>query len=1036
MPYKKGKPVLELFRETDDDNDNYTDEFETAELITTTRKFLVQQYEIDNALKVLNPNNVHHNNRRSSTLGQQTGTKEQKMGIRSTNSHCHRNAYSSPDVIQRANQSNRPSYLKHNSYAMTDLSPEEFAKYTKLKHVGRGAYGGVYQAKHADTGEIYAMKVIELDHTHSDSYSKSDLAVNDNQHLMNEILIMKQFDHVNVVKLFHYHVNEMSMNLILEYCESGSLRDRYRAKGPLPELEVIGYIKQTLEGLVYLHQKRFIHSDIKAANILLKNGVIKLADFGVSIKFDAKDDVETLKDKRKEANGSPYWMAPEVIRLQGVSTASDIWSLGATVVELLTTQPPFYQHDPFPACHAIGSGEPPDIPSGISRECFQFLTVGCFQQDRKARLSAEQLLRHPWTQGEIKHDESHRSSLNREIRTGFLKQYNETFQDNYDNDFEELSINLLMTINTMNKKQRLEIYKESMSGESEDDFMDVFEIEDFKDLDIGGHKETDIREQKRAYIQDLIDRTEQAALEELQLIYKFVTEDDEFGQEDEKLHAGVNFVIKCLIDQKFVYKLTSRLLTEVSDDCKIELMKIAVELFRHDTQSMVTFYHCGCTSRLIKAYYEEESVFTYLSMLVKSNLPTLSLISTDICEVLVLTLKNGDSMRQNSCVELLLELFRNEKIEKQGMSSILITHSVPRLLATSLSNIRGHMSETQLAVAARTVKLLAKVAHYCSYNLRGRFFTGDFFACLFRRFAKLPLESKLEMVRIVNKCDMFLDSALKDLDNSQIQQIFDQLLEDLSSEECSKAYERFVKCTIPILQKLCTLDSNRQVDLLSTSSIELFNHLLKLFANSKRNENIRNQVIDIFTAAAGNPKLSQVCRRYGATEILINVLDDPHYRLTAIRNIRCLAETENDILDEALKRKPLLLNKIVASMRLDNDLDQFFVEFIQVLEKHRDKWVHSNRKYTQSFSIYNYLCSSEEILNSLFERLSQPELVDPLLVLQLFQVLYSRTPQSFVLREFQPAFRDFRDELLKRSGPGDAQRDRMIDIIDDILIER
>ncbi|KAG7699150.1 hypothetical protein KL933_001712 [Ogataea haglerorum] len=1035
MSYKKGKPVLELFRETDDDNDNYTDEFETAELITTTRKFLVQQYEIDNALKVINPNNVHHNNRRSSTLGQQTGTKEQKMGIRSTNSQSHRNAYSYPDGIQRADQNNRPSYLNINTYGMSDLSPEEFAKYTKLKHVGRGAYGGVYQAKHVETGEIYAMKVIELDHTHSDSCSRNDVAVSDNQHLMNEILIMKQFDHVNVVKLFHYHLNEMSMNLVLEYCEGGSLRDRYRAKGPLPEHEVIGYIKQTLEGLVYLHKKRFIHSDIKAANILLKNGVIKLADFGVSIKIDAKDDIETLKNKKKEANGSPYWMAPEVIRLQGVSTASDIWSLGATVVELLTTQPPFYQHDPFPACHAIGSGEPPDIPSGISRECFQFLTVGCFQQDRKARLSAEQLLRHPWTQGEIKQEELHKTSLNRENRTGFLKQYNETFQDNYDNDFEERSINLLMTINTMNKKQRLEIYKESMSGESEDDFMDVFEIDHFKDLDVGNQKDIDMRQQKRTYIRDLVDRTEEATLEELQLIYKFVTEDDECGQEGEKLHGGSNFVIKCLIDQKFVYKLTSRLLTEESDDCKIELMKIAVQLFQHDTQSMVTFYHCGCTSRIIQAYHEEESVFTYLSMLVKSNLPTLSLISTDICEVLVLTLKNGDTSRQNLCVELLLELFRNEKIEKQGMSSILVTHSVPRLLAISLSNIRGHMSETQLAVAVRTVKLLAKVAHYCSDNLRGKFFTGDFFTCLFRRFAKLPLESKLEMVRIVNKCEMFLDGALEDLDNSQIQQIFDQLLEDLSSEECSKVYERFVKCTIPILQKLCTLDSSRQVDLLSTSSIELFNHLLKLFTNSKRNETIKNQVVDIFATAAGNPKLSQVCKRYGAIEILINVIDDPHYRLTAIRNIRNLVETEGDILDEALKRKPLLLNKIVAGIKLENDLDHFFIEFIQVLEKHRDKWVQSNRKHTQSFSIYNYMCSSEEILNSLFERLSQPELVDPLLVLQLFQVLYSRTPRSFVLREFQPAFQDLRNELLKPVGGSDARKDRMIDIIDDILIE-
>lgn len=119
---------------------------------------------------------------------------------------------------------------------------------------------------------------------------------------------------------------------------------------------------QVLQGLLYLHDQGVVHRDIKGANILTtKDGKVKLADFGVS--------TSTLPGKDKEAQvvGTPYWMAPEVIQLSGATTASDIWSLGATVIELLEGNPPYHHMQPMPALFAIVNDDHPPLPQGASR---------------------------------------------------------------------------------------------------------------------------------------------------------------------------------------------------------------------------------------------------------------------------------------------------------------------------------------------------------------------------------------------------------------------------------------------------------------------------------------------------------------------------------------------------------------------------------------------------------------------------------------------------------------------------------------------
>ena len=109
-----------------------------------------------------------------------------------------------------------------------------------------------------------------------------------------------------------------------------------KAFGKLNERLVAGYVVKILEGLHYLHECDVVHCDLKAANILTtKNGNVKLSDFGVSLNLRA------MEREMKDVAGTPNWMAPEVIELKGASTKADIWSLGCTVIELLTGRPPY-----------------------------------------------------------------------------------------------------------------------------------------------------------------------------------------------------------------------------------------------------------------------------------------------------------------------------------------------------------------------------------------------------------------------------------------------------------------------------------------------------------------------------------------------------------------------------------------------------------------------------------------------------------------------------------------------------------------------
>jgi serine/threonine protein kinase len=199
--------------------------------------------------------------------------------------------------------------------------------------------------------------------------------------------LLKRLSHPNIVRFFGYEKTESQLSIMLEYCESGSLYDTMSTFGKFSEPLVRNFISQVLLGLEYLHAEGIIHRDVKSANILCtKDGIIKLADFGIAT---------AIENTKGVFEGSPYWVAPEVIELSGSSSASDIWSVGCTAIELLTGFPPYYHLEPVSALFRIATDESVPYPEGISALFSSFLNE-CFQKDKNLRIDASRLLKNAW----------------------------------------------------------------------------------------------------------------------------------------------------------------------------------------------------------------------------------------------------------------------------------------------------------------------------------------------------------------------------------------------------------------------------------------------------------------------------------------------------------------------------------------------------------------------------------------------------------------------------------------------------------------
>lgn len=256
--------------------------------------------------------------------------------------------------------------------------------------IGRGTHGIVYKALDLTHGNIVAIKRIQKRIEEDDEATES---------FHKEMEFLKTFDHPHIVEYIDFVETEKHLNVIIEYVENGSLKNILQKFGALPEELVALYIHQVLLGLSYLHKQGVVHHDIKASNILLtKEGKVKLADFGISTQLKEDSDQKITYKVGQESQGSPFWMAPEIIKNEGnVTRASDIWSVGCTVIELLSGKPPFWDLGILPAMFAIVEKDHPAYPDHISDGCVSFLSK-CFRKDPKQRSTVDELLEHRWFQ--------------------------------------------------------------------------------------------------------------------------------------------------------------------------------------------------------------------------------------------------------------------------------------------------------------------------------------------------------------------------------------------------------------------------------------------------------------------------------------------------------------------------------------------------------------------------------------------------------------------------------------------------------------
>ncbi|XP_077093167.1 STE20-like serine/threonine-protein kinase isoform X3 [Siphateles boraxobius] len=273
---------------------------------------------------------------------------------------------------------------KQYEHVHRDINPEE--EWEIVGELGDGAFGKVYKAQNKETGILAAAKVID---------TKTEEELED---YMVEIEILASCDHHYIVKLLDAFYYESKLWIFIEFCAGGAVDAvMLELERPLTEPQIRVVCKQTLEALVYLHENKIIHRDLKAGNILFtSDGDIKLADFGVSAK-----NTKTLQ-RRDSFIGTPYWMAPEVVMCETSKDRpydykADIWSLGVTLIELAQIEPPNHEMNPMRVLLKIAKSEPPTLaaPSRWSPEFSDFLRKA-LDKNVDNRLSALQLLQHPF----------------------------------------------------------------------------------------------------------------------------------------------------------------------------------------------------------------------------------------------------------------------------------------------------------------------------------------------------------------------------------------------------------------------------------------------------------------------------------------------------------------------------------------------------------------------------------------------------------------------------------------------------------------
>ncbi|XP_016057202.1 PREDICTED: mitogen-activated protein kinase kinase kinase 2 isoform X3 [Miniopterus natalensis] len=285
----------------------------------------------------------------------------------------------------------RGSDIDNPTLTVMDISPPSRSPRAPInwrlgKLLGQGAFGRVYLCYDVDTGRELAVKQVQFDPDRPETSKEVNA-------LECEIQLLKNLLHERIVQYYGClrDPQEKTLSIFMEYMPGGSIKDQLKAYGALTEHVTRKYTRQILEGVHYLHSNMIVHRDIKGANILRDStGNVKLGDFGASKRLQT---ICLSGTGMKSVTGTPYWMSPEVISGEGYGRKADIWSVGCTVVEMLTEKPPWAEYEAMAAIFKIATQPTnPKLPPHVSDYTRDFLKRIFIEA--KLRPSAGELLRH------------------------------------------------------------------------------------------------------------------------------------------------------------------------------------------------------------------------------------------------------------------------------------------------------------------------------------------------------------------------------------------------------------------------------------------------------------------------------------------------------------------------------------------------------------------------------------------------------------------------------------------------------------------
>jgi len=280
--------------------------------------------------------------------------------------------------------------------------------YNLTKVLGKGGFSVVKLGVHKQTGEQFAIKIID----------KEAIQLKNDMHLLQrEIDIMKKLHHKNIIELVEVYDEEKALYLVMELVTGGELFDEIVKRGAYSERDAATIIQQILEAVHYMHSNGVAHRDLKPENLLVQGNSVKISDFGLSKAFDGSEN------QLKTCCGTPDYAAPEVLMAQPYDNAVDIWSVGVITYILLCGFPPFYGETDQDIFKKILAGKF-DFPSpdwdDISEDAKAFIK-SMLTQDPNQRPSASDCLSNPWIKGNAPQRTLSRLTSLRDQ----MKQYNE-----------------------------------------------------------------------------------------------------------------------------------------------------------------------------------------------------------------------------------------------------------------------------------------------------------------------------------------------------------------------------------------------------------------------------------------------------------------------------------------------------------------------------------------------------------------------------------------------------------------------------------